>query len=161
MSPAALVRFVLGLSIVVKDLVVVVVVLTPLFVAVARRWTYRGSLWTVACSALVPTRFYLAALATKGSLGERMSQGTFGVQRLLGSKEFTEFDERGHPSLFSTLLRQSTIFGLSYVVCGLEIVMAIYLILLRNSPDVRLIACINIAEVLTLVYATLFGAVET
>jgi hypothetical protein len=149
-----------GLCLVDKDISFVLVI-PPLLVAIWRRWADRRMLWIAAVSAMVPTAVYLVALVSAGSLGQWTSQETTGLQRLLGIKKITGFGEGGHPSLLSTLVRQMNPYGLSYLICGLGILAAVYQLRRSDRPDVRLIACVTMAGVITLVYAGLFGTIET
>jgi len=151
---------ILGLAMVDKDIAVVIVI-PPLLVAIICRWAYRRTLWTITAATLVPTAIYLIALASVGSLGQWASQETTGLQRLLGIKKVTGFGEGGHPSIVSTLIRQIPLYGVSYGVCALGIGASIYLLVRQRRRDLQLIACITLAGVLTLVYATLFGTIET
>jgi hypothetical protein len=149
-----------GLSIVDKDIAIAVVV-PPLLVAIWRRWADRRALWVATGAAMVPTAIYAVALGVSGSLGLWVSQETFGLQRFLGLRKITGFSQGGHPSLISTLIRQIDLYGLSYLICALGLLAALYLLRRHERPDVRLVACIAIAGALTLVYATLFGTIET
>jgi hypothetical protein len=157
---AALGGFVLGLSLVVKD-IAIVVVLPPLLVAIWRHWADRKALSVAAVFSLVPTIIYLLTLASVGALGAWVSQESVGLQRMIGLKKVTGFSEGGHPSLLSTLLRQTTLYGLSYLVCGLGVLAAAFLIRRQNPVGVRVLACITFSAVLTLLYAATFGTIET
>jgi hypothetical protein len=149
-----------GLSLVDKDIAIAVVV-PPLLVAMWRRWADRRTLGIAVVAAMVPTVIYVVALTMAGSFNIWLSQETSGLQRFLGLKKITGFSEGGHPSLISTLIRQSGLYGLSYLICGLGVLAAIYLLRRDDRPEIRVLATITLAGALTLVYATLFGTIET
>src|SRR6202020_1534003 len=125
-----------GLSIVDKDIAFAVVV-PPLLVAIWRRWADRRTLWMAAGAALIPPAIYVLALGVSGSLGLWVSQETFGLQRFLGLRKITGFSQGGHPSLISTLIRQIGLYGLSYVICALGLLAALYLLRRNERADVR------------------------
>jgi hypothetical protein len=149
---------VLGLSLVAKDMALAVTV-PPLIVALWRRWASRKLLGIATLFSLVPFAIYLCAVSATDHIALWAAEETSGVQRILGLQKTTGYSVGGHPSLLFTLLRESNLYGLSYAVCGLGVLSAVYL--LRRSPvtEIRVVATMTMTGALTLVYATFFGTI--
>lgn len=151
---------ILGLSIVDKDIASVVAIL-PLAVALWRRWADHRLLEVAIGACLTPTVIYLIALTAVGSIGSWFSQETIGLKRLLGVERLTGFGEGHHPSLLAALIRQAPSYGTSYVVCGLGVLAAIYLVIRSERNDWKILGAVTLAGAITMVYATVFGTIET
>ncbi len=142
---------VLGLSLVSKDLAIVLL-LMPLGVAAWRRWEVSRSLSLLCLScSLVPYAFYVVLLASIGQFSDFWEQETAGLQRILGIEKSTGFNRPGSPSLVHVLLAQLTGFGVTYLVCGLGLIASIS-ILRVGRPDQKLVALVTFGGAITLAY---------
>lgn len=150
----------LGLSMVDKDIAVVVTIV-PLVIALWLRWADRRLLAYAGLASLAPTGAYLIAVTASGGMGAWLSQETMGVRRMLGIVKITGFGEGGHPSVVSAMLRQAPLYGWSYLVCGLGLLAALYLVLRARVPAVRVVGLVALCGAATLAYAALFGTLET
>jgi hypothetical protein len=150
----------LGLSTLDKDMTFALI-LAPLAVVWWREWGLsRDMARLVVVAALTPYVLYLLALVAVGQFGSFFSQETVGLQRMLGLKKESGFSRAGSPSLVHTMVAQLTSFGVTYLVCGLGFLAALYLLRVSRRNDQRLLALVTLSASLTLVYAVLFGTIE-
>ncbi|MGH9095458.1 MAG: ArnT family glycosyltransferase, partial [Acidimicrobiales bacterium] len=150
----------LGVSLVGKDMAALLVV-PPLLVLFWRRWELPRRLSSLALVAsVVPFAAYVVALAAVGSLPAFWSQETAGIRRLLGQEKSTGFSKAGSPSLVHTIVVQLTSFGATYVVLGLGVLGAFYVLVRRHDAAARLMSVVTLFGAATIFYALFFGTIE-
>jgi hypothetical protein len=135
-------------------------VVIPLAVAVLRSWGPRRAAAVALVSSLIPYGLYLGALGRAGQLGVFETQSGHGLRRMLGLEQTTGFNRAGSPSLLHTLLAQLTTFGVTYTLCGVGVISALYLLFRDDRTAVRYLATMTLAGTVTLLYAVTLGTIE-
>lgn len=152
--------FLLGLSVVTKDMAALLVVL-PLAAALVCKWGVDRRLTAIAfVSSLVPYAIYVTALAAVGSLGAFWEQESSGLRRALGLVKTTGFTRAGSPSLVHTVLGQLAGFWTTYAVLGLGVLAMVYLAAVSPRPDHRLWVAVTASGAFTIIYSLFFGTIE-
>lgn len=149
----------LGLAVLTKDEAALMTTL-PVLAAMVLGWgPPRRLLAATAVASLVPYTVYVVVVAANGHLADLVNTKTIGIQRLLGMVQETGFNAPKAPSLWSRMVHQAPTFGVTYLLLAVGIV-ALYRLLRRDDPAVRMLALLHAAAAVTLAYALLFGTLE-
>lgn len=150
----------IGLSILCKDMAVVLVAVPLLFLVVLGWGVPRRISATALVASLVPYGIYVIILAAIGSFAAFWDQETAGLRRALGQQKSTGFSKAGSPSLVHTLVTDVTSFGTTYAVLALSLVATLCLLFTSRRPDHRLMTVVTACGAVTIFYELFFGTIE-
>ena len=156
---ATAVGVVFGIAVLTKDMAAIVTIGPLLLLAFTQRGAPRIRFFMAAGIATMVYLTYLLAVILAGEWEYFREEKLSGLERILGLKQETGFNQSGGPSFLSALLENVNEIGATYLLIGIGLVAVIILWRHGGGRDRVLAAWLTCSFVL-LGYAFLFGTLE-